>query len=62
MKMEAGFGIERMHGMRDAENNHRDCGIAGLRENLGRDVVVGDPVWGPSPNNWIFSTASIPIA
>ena len=28
MKMEAGFGIERMHGMRDAENNHRDCGIA----------------------------------
>lgn len=36
-------------------------GMAGLRENLGRDVVVGDPVWGPS-NNWIFSTASIPIA
>ena len=37
-------------------------GIAGLRENLGRDVMVGDPVWGPSTNNWIFSTASIPIA
>ena len=37
-------------------------GIAGLRENLGRDVVIGEPVWGASINNWIFSTASIPIA
>ena len=37
-------------------------GIAGLRENLGRDVVAGDPAWGPSTNNWIFSTASIPMA
>ena len=36
-------------------------GIAGLRENLGRDVI-GEPVWGASINNWIFSTASIPIA
>ena len=36
--------------------------IAGLRENLGRDVVIGEPVWGASINNWIFSTASIPIA
>ena len=37
-------------------------GIAGLRENLGWDVVIGEPVWGASTNNWIFSTASIPIA
>ena len=37
-------------------------GIAGFRENLGRDVVIGEPVWGASINNWIFSTASIPIA
>ena len=37
-------------------------GIAGLRENLGRDVVIGEPVWRASINNWIFSTASIPIA
>ena len=37
-------------------------GIAGLRENLGRDVVIGEPVWGAPINNWIFSTASIPIA
>ena len=37
-------------------------GITGLRENLSRDVVIGEPVWGASTNNWIFSTASIPIA
>ena len=57
--MEAGYGIERMHEMRDAENNHWDCGIA---RKLGGDVVIGEPVWGASTNNWIFSTASIPIA
>ena len=37
-------------------------GIAGLRENLGQDVVIGEPVWGASINNWIFSTASISTA
>ena len=32
----ARFGIESMHGMRDAENNDRLLGITGLGENLGR--------------------------
>ena len=36
----ARFGIERMHGMQDTENNTRDYGIG---ENLGRDDGIKEP-------------------
>ena len=36
----ARFGIERMHGMQDAENNPRDYGIG---ENLGGDHGIKEP-------------------
>ena len=36
----AGFGIERMHGMQDTENNPRDYGIG---ENLGRNDGIKEP-------------------
>ena len=38
--LEARFGIERMHGMRDAENNPQDYGIG---ESLGRDDGIKEP-------------------
>ena len=43
--MMARFGIESMHGVRDAENNDRLLGITGLSENLGRDNGIEKPYW-----------------
>ena len=46
IKKRAKIGTESIHGKRNAENNHRDYGIA---RNLGRDYGIEEPDWGP-PN------------
>ena len=57
--MMARFGIESMHGVRDAENNDRLLGITGLSENLGRDNGIEKPYRaneeGPLSRDEIFS-------
>ena len=53
--MGTNFGIERMNGVRDAENNHRDYGTTGLSENLDRDDGIEDPFVEP----WFPCTANI---
>ena len=55
----AGFGIESMHGMRDAENMYRD--LAGLRENLVRDDGIGKPYRGSSSRSFA-ATHSLPYS
>ena len=39
----------------ECEMSKITIGIAGLRENLGRDVVIGEPVWGASINHIGYS-------
>ena len=46
IKTRARIGTESIHGMRNAENNHRDYGIA---RNLVRDYETEEPDWEP-PN------------
>ena len=56
IKTTARIGTESIHGMRNAENNHRDYGIGrnlvrdyGIGRNLVRDYGIEEPDWGP-PN------------
>ena len=44
IKTRARIGTESIHGMRNAENNHRDYGIG---RNLVRDYGIEEPDWGP---------------
>ena len=46
IKTRARIGTESIHGMRNAENNHRYYGIG---RNLVRDYEIEEPDWGP-PN------------
>ena len=45
IKTRARIGTESIHGLRNAENNHRDYGIG---RNLVRDYGIEEPDWGAS--------------